>query len=288
MNRSLDRIAGIFLLAAIGLCASCALGKNSALEISLKVPGQYLGVGDFQRAIDFYQSAFLKYPEEARVRNEYIRALELMKREADRTLEAGDYLAAEKTYTVLLENYPQFKELEPEISFRPPFLERRIRECQTILAEQRARKSIQDGDFEKAFDAYKISGMERLKDSDLSASYRYLLEEVKHLADAALAGNDFKRSGAGYAALLKEHAAAREIGLLPPFSLKSLEEGLDHCRAQLTRKGLEEYRRGNLKSAVVLWQSLLEFDPGNAEIRKAVETATEQLRKLKKDAAEKK
>jgi cytochrome c-type biogenesis protein CcmH/NrfG len=50
----------------------------------------------------------------------------------------------------------------------------------------------------------------------------------------------------------------------------------------LTRKGLEEYRKGNLARAIAHWEGLLEFDPDNAEIRKAVETAVEQQKKLKK------
>jgi tetratricopeptide (TPR) repeat protein len=286
-NRSFPRTAGSLLVAA-GLLASCALRKDPALEISLKVPRQYMAVGDFQRAIEFYQSAFLKFPEEAGVRSEYVRALEQMKRDADRAFQAGEFPAADKTYSILLENYPRFKELEGEISFRPPFLDRRVRECRMILAEGQAQKSLQERDFKRAFNAYKIAGMERAKDSDLMASYKYLLEEVKRLADAALAGKDFKTAGAGYASLLKEFAVAREVGQLPSYTLQSLEEGLNNCRTQITRMGMEEYRKGNLRGAIVLWQSLLEFDPGNAEIQKAVETATEQIRKLKKDAPEKK
>jgi cytochrome c-type biogenesis protein CcmH/NrfG len=57
---------------------------------------------------------------------------------------------------------------------------------------------------------------------------------------------------------------------------------LKKCRAQLTRDGLDQYRKGNLKEAIAIWQGLLQFDPDNAEIRKAVDTATEQLKKLQK------
>jgi cytochrome c-type biogenesis protein CcmH/NrfG len=57
---------------------------------------------------------------------------------------------------------------------------------------------------------------------------------------------------------------------------------LKSCGTQLTREGLEQYRKGNLKEAIAAWQGLLQFDPDNAEIRKAVDTATEQLKKLQK------
>jgi tetratricopeptide (TPR) repeat protein len=285
MKRSFRQTAGNFLLlAAVGLLASCALWKEPAFEPGLRISRQFLAAGDFQRAIDSFQSTFLRYPKEALVRHNYIRALEQMKRDADRAFWGGNFFAAEKTYSILLENYPRFKELEPGIPFRPPFLERRIRECRTILAEERAQKSLQAGNFQNAFDAYKITGAEGIKNPDLRASYQYVLEEVKRLADAAMAGHDFKRAGAGYAALIKEYAPAREAGQPLPFSLQSLEEGLNDCRTQITRKGLEEYRKGNLSAAIVLWRGLLEFDPENSEIRKAVETAREQIRKLKKGA----
>jgi hypothetical protein len=288
MKGSVPRIAGSVLLAAAGLLASCALRKEPAFEIRLKVSRQYLAAGDFQRAINFYQSVFLKYPEEAQVRNEYAGALDQMKRDADQALRDGDYSGAEKTYLILLKNYPLFKELEQGFSFRLPLLEQRTQECRKALAEKRAWQSLQAGDFQKTFEAYRIPGAEGIKDPDLMTGYRYALEEVKRQADAAMARKDFRTAGKGYAALLQEYSSAQKTGQPPSFSLKSLEEGLDNCRIQITRMGLEEYRKGNLKTAIALWQILLEFDPGNAEIQKAVETATEQLKKLKKDAPEKK
>ncbi len=284
MKRAFLRtVENFFLLAALGLLATCAVKKAPAFEPSLSVARQFLAAGNFQRAIDSFQSAYLRYPQEAPVRNEYIRALEQMKGDADRAFQGGGFLAAEKTYSILLKNYPRFKELEQHLSFRPPFLDRRIQECRTVLAEKRARQSLQAGDFQKTLEAYKIPGAEGIKDPDLRAGYQHALEEVKRLADAAMAGNDFKTAGKGYAALLKEYAFAQKIGQPPSFSLKSLEEGLANCRTQITRKGLEEYRKGNLSAAIALWQGLLEFDPGNPEIKKAVETAAEQLKKLKKE-----
>ena len=62
-----------------------------------------------------------------------------------------------------------------------------------------------------------------------------------------------------------------------------MEDGLKKCRVQLTRDGLDLYRQGKLKEAIAIWQGLLEFDPDNIEIRKAVDTATEQLKTIKKE-----
>jgi len=278
----------IILFSAFGVLASCLADKAPAFEPSLRASRQFLAAGDFQRAIDSFHSAFLKYPEEAQIRDDYIRALEEMKRTADAAFRDRDFFASEKTYLILRTNYPRFKELEGHLSFRPPLLEGKILECRTFLAEQRAGQALQAGDFQKTFEAYKIPGEEGIENPELRAGYRNALEEVKRRADAAMAASDFKTAGTGYAALLQEYPSARNIGQAPAFSLKSLEESLDICRTQITRKGLEEYRKGNLSAAIALWQQLLEFDPGNAEIKKAVETTAEQLKKLKKDASAKK
>jgi hypothetical protein len=45
---------------------------------------------------------------------------------------------------------------------------------------------------------------------------------------------------------------------------------------------LEQYRKGNLAEAIAVWQGILLFDPDNIEIKKAIDTATEQLKKLQK------
>ena len=55
-----------------------------------------------------------------------------------------------------------------------------------------------------------------------------------------------------------------------------------YCRESLTKAGLAEYRKGNLEKAIAVWESLLVFDPDNAEIKKAVETAKTQLNEILK------
>jgi cytochrome c-type biogenesis protein CcmH/NrfG len=42
-----------------------------------------------------------------------------------------------------------------------------------------------------------------------------------------------------------------------------------------------EYRKGNLKGAISVWESLLAFDPDNEQIKKAIETARAQLQQIK-------
>jgi len=43
------------------------------------------------------------------------------------------------------------------------------------------------------------------------------------------------------------------------------------------------YREGNIGNAISLWKSILTFDPGNASIKKAIDTATTQLKNLQQE-----
>jgi hypothetical protein len=65
------------------------------------------------------------------------------------------------------------------------------------------------------------------------------------------------------------------------FPEESLKDGIKNSSSQLTKKGLEQYRKGNIAEAISTWEGILLFDPENLEIKKAIETAKIQLKKLK-------
>jgi hypothetical protein len=47
-------------------------------------------------------------------------------------------------------------------------------------------------------------------------------------------------------------------------------------------KGLLDYRKGDIETAIADWKTILSYDPGNEEAAKAIRTATTQLENLKK------
>lgn len=57
-------------------------------------------------------------------------------------------------------------------------------------------------------------------------------------------------------------------------------EEVDRTRLKSEQRALDEYRKGNLAGAISIWKSILEFDPNNADIKKAINTATIQLKNL--------
>jgi tetratricopeptide (TPR) repeat protein len=270
----------LFAVLAGGLALfSCAPSKGPALSPDTSQARRYFLVGDYEGAISAYAALAEHYRS---VVNEYAEIIENIKAKADRAFDSADYSAAENMYSVLLKNYSLFEAFERPLSFGPPRLSQRILECQILLSERRARQSLAAGDYQKALDSYRSLPAEVLRESGVSAGLRRIMEELKRLADVAIARKDFRAAGKGYAALLNDAALTEQAGLSLSFSGHALEEGLKKCRTELTKEGLDQYRKGRLKEAIAIWRDLLEFDSDNVEIRKAVETATEQLEKLKK------
>jgi tetratricopeptide (TPR) repeat protein len=258
---------------------SCAPSKGPALKPDTSQAKRYFVVGDYEAAITAYAALAEHYRS---VVNEYAEIIENIKAKADRAFDSADYSVAENMYSVLLNNYFRFEAFERPLSFRPPLLSQRILECQIVSSERRARQSLAAGDYQKAMDSYRSLPPEVLRESGVSAGLRRIMEELKRLADTALARKDFRAAGKGYAALWNDAPLAEQAGLSLSFPGSAAEEGIKKCRTQLTKEGLDQYRKGRLKEAIAIWQGLLEFDPENAEIRKAVETASGQLEKLKK------
>jgi len=61
---------------------------------------------------------------------------------------------------------------------------------------------------------------------------------------------------------------------------KRIRALLEACVNRMMEQGLEEYRRGNLESAISKWKVLLAVRPGHQEAKKALDTATIQLQTL--------
>lgn len=144
------------------------------------------------------------------------------------------------------------------------------------------RRLLAAAEYGKAVLSYQAAVERNPGNKEVVTEYQNALEEVKRLADEAAARENFLEAGKGYASLRKTYPTAEKFGFLPSFSRNDADEGLRKCRSHLTQKGLDLYRRGCLKEAISVWEDLLKFDPGNGEIRKAVDTAVEQLRELEK------
>jgi len=137
------------------------------------------------------------------------------------------------------------------------------------------------GDYKSALDVYTDACRKYPDDQALFTYYIKTMKDIHHAAGEAFSREDFASSGWAYYVLLKNNSYCQEL-----FRELSLDKGILHarledCSAQLSQRALAEYRNGNLAEAIPVWKRILEFDPNNAGVMKAIDTATMQLKNLR-------
>jgi tetratricopeptide (TPR) repeat protein len=240
----------------------------------------YRKKGDFQKVIEVYQRAYQQYPHESMLRDAYLQNLEAIKKNADQAFERKDFARAEKVYEILWRNYPHFIDRAPSLSFDEKYLEQRTQTSRKLFTEKQARVHLAAGDLQKTLEIYKEIYQQNSKDSAVRRSYTKAIKAFKKDADEAFERKDFASAGRAYEILRRNYSHFPDMKPPLPWGIKFLKSRMQKCKIFLYEKALDQYRSGNLSDATVIWKSILEFDPEDAEIQKAVDTATVQLRNL--------
>ena len=267
--------SGIFL-------TSCAPPKKVSFYPLIYESQKYLQAGEFEKAIDTCQAAHEKYQEAQTVLGNYIKTLQQIKASADRFYETKDFISAIRIYSLLTSNFPRFQKFEKSLPFNKRLLEAQLRNSRNGISERQARQALEAGDSGKAIEVYRLRHLENPDDADWTAGFVSILEDIKRTGDTAFSKGNFAPAGRAYFGLLKNFKSFERFGASLSFSEKSLDETMKECRTELNKKALEQYRKENLAEAISIWQSILTFDPDNIETTKAIETATIQLQKIKK------
>ena len=123
--------------------------KKSRIFASDKQAQSCLKRGDLQKAIDIYKDLYQQYPSDNRVRNRYIRILELIKGQGDLYFEGGNFTLAGRTYTILLKNSSSLNQVERFLKYRSGLLDTKIEDCRKMLFENGLRQ-YRSGDLSQA------------------------------------------------------------------------------------------------------------------------------------------
>jgi tetratricopeptide (TPR) repeat protein len=152
-------------------------------------------------------------------------------------------------------------------------------------AATQARQHLAAGEYQKAINNYRSAYRNRPQDQALLEDYVKDLEEIKKAADKASNENNLALAGRIYDVLLKNYSYFKDFSRMLSFDRTHLDTKLTDCKLTLSVQGFQEYRKGDLTKAIALWQSLLKFDPDNADIKRAVKTAKLQQKNLQERAA---
>ncbi|MDT8273679.1 MAG: hypothetical protein RRA35_10875, partial [Desulfomonilia bacterium] len=109
------------------------------------------------------------------------------------------------------------------------------------------------------------------------------IERIRSMAEMSFEKNDFSSAGKLYYVLLNNYATFTTVAQLLSFDSDFLNTQLSSCRKSLSVQGFQEYRNGNLETALEYWNSLLVIDPDNRDIQEIVRTATVQQKNLQEE-----
>jgi tetratricopeptide (TPR) repeat protein len=152
---------------------------------------------------------------------------------------------------------------------------------QTQGEQYQGEQYLRQGDFEKALETYNLAFKKYSDDPALRKSYIEAAEMIEDSALAAFEREDYAASGRIYYLLDRQYPNFQDFTGDLSFDRKYLHLRLSECSGRLSERALAQYRQGNLSGAISLWKSILAFEPENAAAKKAVDTASTQLKSLK-------
>jgi len=261
------------------LAAGCVSTHRAELEQGSASANAALAAGEYEKAMASYRDLVFKNPKDEKLKSEYRETVEAVKQSADRAYLQKNYARAGRVYGVLVANFSDFS-VAGRLSFTRLALEKKLKECRTALGAVQYEQEMRSGNYERALGICQALAKDYPGDVELASACVRAENEVKAAGDKARAEADFSRAGIIYAMLLRNYGSFKSLPPRVTFSQADLAKSMAGCRDVLTKKGLAEYRKGNLTAAIAVWESLLSFDPDNAEIKKAVETARAQAGKL--------
>ncbi len=265
--------------------AAASFAENkAALPPASADPVWSFVIGDYGKAIDFYQKLYEKDRADGKTVSDYIAMIEDVKGAGDEARSKGSFTTAQGVYRVILDSWDGFSAIASRLTFKKTDLEAGLRDCRLALCNRQFRQEIGAGNYAKALTVYQAALKDYPGDKTVKAGYAKGVGEIRAIGAKAMAAKDYALAGKVNGLLLRNLESFEGVvgaAAAGGSSRQELAEALRECSAVLTNGGLMEYRKGNLESAIALWDDLLDFDPGNAEIKKAVETAKAQLSKLK-------
>ena len=258
---------------------SCQFQRKAEMD-PLKQSHINLAKGDYQKSINVYKTIYAKYPEDRTLLSSYVKMIEDIKKTADNAFGRKDFALAIRIYNILLNNFSDFEEFNQFLSFDRASLNMMIQKCDINIIYKIVNRHTANNNFQRALDAYEVIRLKYPKDSILLQSYVKAIENIKNRADMAFKKKDFTSSGKIYNILLSNYSRFNDAEQFLSFDSKFLNASITDCSKFLTKKGLEQYRMGNFSQAISIWENILLFDSDNVEIRKAVDTASLQLKNL--------
>lgn len=266
--------------------AACASVNRTTVKENKADASRYLAAGEYGKAIEAQKALRRADPDNKRILAGYLQTLETIKKAADGARGRAGYAEAAAGYGALFDGWDPDPALAAALSFGKKDVEEGKRACLIALTNEQATRMLDSGDRDGALAVWRKAIAVQPGEKALRVPYAAAVVAIKTAADGALAQQDQTAAGKSYALLRKyagTFAGLEGLGKhRAELTAERLAVAVKACSRGLMDRGLAAYRKGELEKAIGIWRGALAFDPENAEIGKAVETATAQLGKVKK------
>ena len=142
------------------------------------------------------------------------------------------------------------------------------------------KQCIEAGEYQKALEEYGVKYRKHPGDQALTKAYAKSVEEVRSAADKAMRRQRIRNGRPDLRPAAQALCSVQELRPHAHLQQSLSREKLSLCKKSLSVMGFQEYRKGNLNEAITMWPVFLMIDPHNEDIRKAMNTATEQQKNL--------
>lgn len=151
-----------------------------------------------------------------------------------------------------------------------------------LETRKRIEALIKEEDYSGALELIRAEAKSGKPDAAYATEFGESLNGLAEKGMQYFSEEDYENAGITFRLALDSYPA----GARKPSGLRHSAEDLRSlagvCAEKLKEEGLREYRNGNLGNAIALWRKILSFGREDAPtIKKMIETATLQLRKLK-------
>jgi tetratricopeptide (TPR) repeat protein len=136
--------------------------------------------------------------------------------------------------------------------------------------------------YERALEQFSVTLKENPDYPDANEEFDEALVALKKSGDAAQAQGKPEEAGKRWMGTLRYLGSPPTKGRAYPFSRADVQGQIDRLTAGLMEKGLLQYRKGDIPSAISAWKTILAYDPENEEAARSIRTASKQLENLKK------
>lgn len=141
---------------------------------------------------------------------------------------------------------------------------------------------VQKGNYTEAIELIRDADKKSTSEIQRSASY---IAAINGLTDSGMhyyKEGDYKRAGSTFKCVIAHRSHDSAIKSKYKKTAEQIRSLIINCEDRMMEQGLAKYRDGNLGDAIAIWKEILKLNSNHTEAKKALKTATVQLKNLKK------